>query len=118
MSTPKIHFSEIKRYIAHTITTTVCQRMQSGGHINCTEVRGEVTCKLCLARLEQRDRSKAMNERSWKFAVGAYKIFHVGKMNYTVERDGAILRRAGNVSEAMRFAEALYDADRREARAS
>lgn len=53
MARPVTHLSNIRRSADRTITGTLCNRMTSG-EINCTEVIGEVTCKLCLREIDFR----------------------------------------------------------------
>ena len=40
-----------------------------------------------------------------KGGVGPFKIFHIGKMTYAVERDGKVLDTVENISNAYRSAE-------------
>lgn len=53
MAKPVTHFSKITRLADCTRVGTLCNRM-TGGEINCTEVIGEVTCKLCLREIDFR----------------------------------------------------------------
>lgn len=42
-----------------------------------------------------------------KGGVGPFKIYNIGKMEYSIERDGKVLATAKNVSDAYRAAERL-----------
>lgn len=44
-----------------------------------------------------------------KGGVGPFKIFHVGKMTYTVERDGKVLDTVEHISDAYRSAGRFQD---------
>lgn len=50
----------------------------------------------------------------WKFAgaCGAYIVWHAGKNDYRVERDGVVLARADQLSPAHTKAQQLYSVDR------
>lgn len=48
MTTAVTHLSRIRTFGDRTITGTLCNRMTGHGDINCSEVIGDVTCKLCL----------------------------------------------------------------------
>lgn len=50
----KIHLSRIRQLPGRTITGTLCNRMTGAGEINCTTDEAEVTCKLCLREIANR----------------------------------------------------------------
>lgn len=50
-----------------------------------------------------------MTIHNLKGGVGPFKIFHVGNMTYTVERDGKVLDTVEHISEAYRSAGRLND---------
>lgn len=49
-----IHFSKVRMIGPDSrITGTLCNRMSNAGDdINCTEIKEEVTCKLCINRFK------------------------------------------------------------------
>jgi hypothetical protein len=48
---PRVHFESVRRSEFRTITTTLCNRAVTGGKIDSTSLRHEVTCKFCLKLL-------------------------------------------------------------------
>lgn len=49
------HLSKVSRRRDHTVVGTLCHRMSnSSDDMNCTEVVGEVSCKLCVREIDRR----------------------------------------------------------------
>jgi hypothetical protein len=49
--------------------------------------------------------------KTFEAASGKFRVFHLGKMQFTVERDGDVLGRFTNLSQAFSFAAHLHRMD-------
>jgi hypothetical protein len=51
-------------------------------------------------------------EANWKYAVGKYKIWHVGYMEYEVRNGDQVMGKAKNLMNASALASQLYKEDK------